>query len=195
MPLPTLFFGTHNANKLNEIRQMLVGKFEVVGFEAFPNIPEAPETHPDLEGNAKQKAEYYARHTGLPVFSDDTGLEVDALNGAPGAESAFYAGPQKNASDNIAKLLAEMETAVDRRARFRTVVAYKEPGSETVIFNGVLEGTIFVAPLGDGGFGYDPVFIPLGDHRTLAELSAEEKNAISHRGKAIAAFVDFLLKR
>lgn len=193
MSLPKLFFGTHNANKLNEIRQILAGHYEVVSYDAYPDLPESPETTDTLEGNATQKAEFYAQQTGVMVFADDSGLEVRALGGAPGVHSAYYAGPERSAAANIEKLLAEMEGVIDRHARFRTVIALKEPGKSARLFEGVLEGTIFVAPMGSGGFGYDPVFIPTNGSRSLAELSPEEKNAISHRGLAVRALQAFLL--
>lgn len=152
--------------------------------------PEIEETEPTLEGNARLKARAVAAATQLPALSDDTGLEVDALGGAPGVHTARYSGPNATYADNVAKLLADLDRVDDRRAQFRTVVALVTPGGEELVAEGVLDGTIGRVPRGDGGFGYDPVFVV--GQRTLAELSSAEKHDISHRARALRALVDLL---
>lgn len=152
--------------------------------------PEIEETEPSLEGNARLKARTVAAATQLPALSDDTGLEVDALTGAPGVHTARYSGPDATYEENVVKLLADLEGVEDRRARFRTVVALVTPGGEELVAEGVLDGTIGRVPRGDGGFGYDPVFVV--GHRTLAEMSSTEKHDISHRARALRALVDLL---
>jgi XTP/dITP diphosphohydrolase len=152
--------------------------------------PEVEETEPTLEGNARLKARAVAAATELPALSDDTGLEVDALGGAPGVHTARYSGPNATYEDNVVKLLADLEGVDDRRARFRTVIALVTPGGEELVAEGVLDGSIGSVPRGSGGFGYDPVFVV--DDRTLAELSSAEKHSISHRARALRALVDLL---
>jgi XTP/dITP diphosphohydrolase len=152
--------------------------------------PEVEETEPTLEGNARLKARAVAAATELPALSDDTGLEVDALGGAPGVHTARYSGPNATYEDNVVKLLADLEGVDDRRARFRTVVALVTPGGEELVAEGVLDGSIGTVPRGSGGFGYDPVFVV--NDRTLAEVSSEEKHSISHRARALRALVDLL---
>jgi XTP/dITP diphosphohydrolase len=151
---------------------------------------EVEETEPTLEGNARLKARAVAAATELPALSDDTGLEVDALGGAPGVHTARYSGPNATYEDNVVKLLADLEGVDDRRARFRTVIALVTPGGEELVAEGVLDGSIGSVPRGGGGFGYDPVFVV--DDRTLAELSSAEKHSISHRARALRALVDLL---
>jgi XTP/dITP diphosphohydrolase len=152
--------------------------------------PEVVETESTLEGNALLKARAVAAHTGLPAIADDTGLEVAALDGAPGVRTARYAGPDATNSENVAKLLAELSGRSDRTARFRSAVAFVTPDGEEIVVEGVLEGEIGTEPRGIAGFGYDPVFIV--DGRTLAEMESSEKNAISHRGRALRALHDAL---
>lgn len=189
--LPKLFFGTYNANKLAEVAVMLAGRYVVVSAADFPGLQEADETGRTLEANALLKAQAYHAATGLPCFADDSGLEVAALHGEPGVDSAHYSG-SRDAGANIAKLLDALQGQTDRSARFRTVIAYVAPDSPPMLFEGTLEGSITATPRGSNGFGYDPVFQPFGDDRTLAEHSAAEKNAISHRARALQAFLTHL---
>lgn len=187
-----LLFGTFNPNKTKEAQDILGEDFVVKSCADFPEMKEAVESEGTLQGNARIKAESYAGQSGLPCFSDDTGLEIDALNGRPGAFSARYADLSGDPVKNMARVLSEMSAAEDRSARFRTVIAYANGEGETLLFEGVLEGRIAEMPAGRGGFGYDPIFIPEGEDRTLAELSREEKNQISHRKKAMDAFLNHL---
>jgi XTP/dITP diphosphohydrolase len=187
-----LFFGTGNAKKLKEINEILGDTFEIVSFKDLLEPMEVEETESTLEGNAKLKALAYAEATGLPCFADDSGLEVEALDGAPGVDTAHYAGPQRDAHDNMDKLLQELAGKGNRTAYFRTVIAYYDHGKMR-LFEGSLKGKIGLEKRGREGFGYDPIFIPEGETRTLAEMSAEEKNAISHRGHAVRQLAQFLL--
>jgi XTP/dITP diphosphohydrolase len=179
-----------NPDKIQEVEAVLASldpPIEVLrGFD-WPDIEETEDT---LEGNALLKASAVAAATGVAVVADDTGLEVDALGGAPGVHSARYAGPDADYDDNVRKLLSDLEQVEDRTARFRTAIAFVEPGDEPVVVEGVLEGEIARTPRGDNGFGYDPVFLVGG--RTYAEMSNEEKNEISHRALAIRALADAL---
>jgi len=188
-----LCFASNNAHKLDEIRPLLPVGTELLSLADIGCHEELPETQDTLEGNARQKAEYVWEHYGVPCFADDTGLEVTALNGAPGVYSARYAGPQRRAADNVQKLLNELRGQPDRTAQFRTVVALVLPGGVVHEFAGMVEGVITDTPSGTGGFGYDPVFRPLeGDGHTFAEMSTAEKNRISHRARAVAGLVAFL---
>ncbi len=189
-----LFFGTGNAKKLKEIGEILGDRFEILSFHDLPEPLEVEETEPTLEGNARLKAQAFYEATRIPCFADDTGLEVSALDGAPGVYSARYAGPQNDAQANMAKLLAALEGKTDRSAKFRTVIAWFE-GADLRYFEGVLEGHIGFEQRGDTGFGYDPIFIPNGDTRTLAEMTPAEKNAISHRGRAVQLFASYLASK
>lgn len=176
---------TRNAHKAEELSRLLGGGAVVASLEAFPEFPETIEDRPTLEGNAEKKAVEAAIACGVWALADDTGLEVDALSGAPGVLSARWAGPGRTDADNCAKLERELSgVPVDRRqARFRTVMALSDPLGRVERVEGRLEGSIALRPRGLGGFGYDPLFV-LPDGRTLAELTADEKNAVSHRGKA-----------
>ncbi len=180
-----------NPDKIQEVEAVLASldpPIEVLrGFD-WPDIEETEDT---LEGNALLKASAVAATTGVAAVADDTGLEVDALGGAPGVHSARYAGPDADYDDNVRKLLADLEQVEDRTARFRTAIAFVEPGEEPVVVEGVLEGEVARTPRGDNGFGYDPVFL-VGD-RTYAEMSNEEKNEISHRALAIRALAEHLV--
>lgn len=202
-----LVFATGNPGKLREAAEILGEGFELVTPAEVGITEDIPETGNTLRANSLQKANYIYGKTGLDCFADDTGLEVDILGGAPGVETARYAGPEKNPSANIDKLLEEMarrekEAAMartnglttakaTRSARFRTSVTLILKG-EHHFFDGIMEGTIGLQRSGKGGFGYDPVFIPKGYSATAAEISEEEKNAISHRGKALRSMADFL---
>lgn len=187
----TLFFGTGNAHKLDEISLLLGADWTLKSFRDLPAPLEVEETESTLEGNARLKAEAFHAATGLPCFADDTGLEVEALGGAPGVYSSRYAGEEGNAEANMSKLLDALQGVADRRARFRTVIAYHD-GRQLRYFEGILNGSIALARSGKGGFGYDPVFVPDGSTRSLAEYSPEEKNQISHRGIAVHLFIRFL---
>ena len=188
-----LCFASNNAHKLDEIRPLLPAGLELLSLADIGCHEELPETQDTLEGNARQKAEYVLQHYGVDCFADDTGLEVTALNGEPGVYSARYAGPQRLATDNVAKLLQELADAPDRSARFRTVVALARAGGATHEFAGEVLGHIVPAGRGTHGFGYDPVFVPAeGDGRTFAEMSGDEKNRISHRARAVAGLLAFL---
>jgi XTP/dITP diphosphohydrolase len=191
MEKPALFFGTGNAKKLKEIREILGDRFTIQSFTDLPSPLEVEETESTLEGNAALKARAFFEYVGIPCISDDTGLEVEVLDGAPGVFSARYAGPDGDAQANMSKLLHELTGLGNRKAKFRTVIAYFD-GKKMYFFEGELKGHIGHEPRGVHGFGYDPVFIPEGEERTLAEFNAEEKNAISHRGRALEKFVGFL---
>ena len=186
-----LCFASNNAHKLDEIRPLLPPHITLLSLVDIGCSEELPETQETLEGNARQKADYVRDHYGVACFADDTGLEVNALHGAPGVYSARYAGPQRLAADNVTKLMQELAGHPDRSAAFRTVVALSGlPRQPTRTFAGAVTGHIAEAPRGTGGFGYDPVFVPAeGDGRTFAEMSGAEKNQISHRARAVAALV------
>jgi XTP/dITP diphosphohydrolase len=180
-----LVVASQNPDKLREVEEVLAYlalPVEIVRGRVWPEVEETEDT---LEGNARLKAATVAAHTGLAAVADDTGLEVRALGGAPGVFTARYAGPEATYADNVAKLLSELDGVEDRFARFRTAVALVDPSGMEVIVEGILEGSIATEPRGTGGFGYDPVFLVGG--RTLAEIPAAEKNAISHRGRALQA--------
>lgn len=185
-----LFFASQNQNKIREISALLPDGIEVFGIDNVVSH-ELDETGITLEENAVQKAEYVAGKTHEAAFADDTGLEVEALNGAPGVISARYAGEQKSAKDNIEKLLSELKGNPNRKAQFRTVIAYIN-GNDRHLFEGNVEGRITEEPRGEQGFGYDPIFIPNGSDKTFAEMTLEEKNRFSHRARAIVKLIDFL---
>ena len=192
-----IIFATGNAHKAIEAQKALGDTFTLIMPKELGLTEEIPENGDTLQANAIEKAEYLWKKFGKNCFADDTGLEVDALGGAPGVYSARYAGPEKGSEANMDKLLSELQAAeqtggeISRAARFRTVVALILDG-ELHLFNGVLEGRIAKEMSGSQGFGYDPIFIPDGYSKTLAEISLEEKNAISHRGKAMRALAQFL---
>ena len=173
---------------------MLPDGLKLVGLTDLGRTDPLPETSDTLEGNALQKARYVKEHYGYDCFADDTGLEVDALHGAPGVYSARYAGEDCDSAANVRKLLAALDGVANRRARFRTVIAFVTDGGQEHLFEGEVGGHIATEEHGAGGFGYDPIFTPDGYDRTFAQLSADEKNAISHRGRAVRRFVDFLSK-
>ncbi len=191
-----IIFATANPGKLREASEVLGPDYEVVPPASMGITEDIPETGSSLQENSLQKARYLFERTGLPCFADDTGLEVDALGGAPGIYSARYAGPAHDSQANMTKLLAELENEKSRRARFRTVVTLILSDGEPRFFEGVCEGSIATERHGAGGFGYDPVFLPDAyPGRTLAEVSEEKKNAVSHRGRAIRAMADWLKGR
>ena len=186
-----IVFATNNTHKLSEVKAVLGDGYELVTLREVGITEDIPETGETLDENASIKARYVYERTGLDCFADDTGLEVTALNGAPGVRSARYATDGHDFAANNAKLLRELEGKEDRSARFRTVISLIRNGVEQQV-EGIVEGTIATSLSGSEGFGYDPLFIPEGHNITFAEMSAEEKNAISHRGRAVAALVKIL---
>ena len=189
-----LVFATNNAHKLEEIRSMLGDRIEISSLADIHCQADIPETADTLEGNARQKAMYIYENYGLDCFADDTGLEVEALGGAPGVYSARYAGGEGHDSQaNMNKLLKEMEEKNNRKAQFRTIISLIEKGEEKQ-FEGIVKGEIIREKKGESGFGYDPVFQPEGYHETFAELGNEIKNKISHRARAVKALCEYLLK-
>ena len=189
-----LVFATNNTHKLEEIRDILGDQDEVLSLKDIHCEADIPETADTLEGNAALKAEYVYRNYGLDCFADDTGLEVEALNGAPGIYSARYAGGEGHDSEaNMKKLLHEMEGQDNRRAQFRTAICLIEGGKEH-LFEGVVRGEIIRYRRGTSGFGYDPVFVPEGYTETFAEMGNEEKNKISHRARAVQKLCAYLKK-
>lgn len=187
-------FATNNKKKIEEVKASLGPAFELVSLQEIGCFEELPETGDTLDHNAFQKARYVKTHFGMDCFADDTGLEVEALAGAPGVYSGRFAGEPRSDERNIDLLLEKMEGKTNRKARFRTVIALILEGKEHQ-FEGVAEGEILNERVGEKGFGYDPVFRPTGFERTFAELSMEEKNEISHRGKAVKALIEFLNHR
>ena len=188
-----LVFATNNAHKLEEVRSMVGGHINILSLSDIGCDVDIPETADTLEGNALQKAGYVKEHYGYDCFADDTGLEVEALDGAPGVFSARYAGPGHDSEANMKKLLKNLEGVAHRAARFRTVIALIE-GGEPRLFEGIVEGEITESPSGANGFGYDPVFRPEGLPTTFAEMDSEVKNCISHRGRAMEKLMQYLLK-
>ena len=186
-----LVFATNNAHKLRELQSILGRSFELLSLADIGCLEEIPEEQPTLEGNARQKAFYVYKKYGLSCFADDTGLEIDALNGEPGVYSARYAGEEKNPQANMDKVLARLEKINNRKARFRTVISLVINGKEKQ-FEGVVQGEITRGKNGSSGFGYDPVFLPAGSDKTFAEMDLEEKNKISHRGRAVQKLVEYL---
>lgn len=182
---------TNNLHKLSEIRPLIEPDFRILSLHDIGCHEELPETMETLEGNSLQKASYVYERYHLPCFADDTGLEVEALDGAPGVYSARYAGEQKNNDENIDLLLRNLDGKGNRRAQFRTIITLL--GIDGLqVFEGALSGSILSGRRGSAGFGYDPIFQPDGFTKTLAELTMDEKNSISHRGRAISKLVDFL---
>ena len=188
-----IVFATNNAHKLREVQQTVGDKFEIVSLRECGVVEDIPENEPTLEGNALAKARYIYSRTGLSCFADDTGLEVDALGGEPGVRSARYATDGHDDEANIRLLLERMEGKENRGAQFRTAMALILDGEE-YLFEGVVRGEILTQECGDGGFGYDPLFAPEGHSESFAEMSAEEKNAISHRGRAVRKLAEYLGK-
>lgn len=188
-----IVFATNNAHKLREVQQTVGDKFEIVSLRECGVVEDIPENEPTLEGNALAKARYIYSRTGLSCFADDTGLEVDALGGEPGVRSARYATDGHDDEANKRLLLERMEGKENRGAQFRTAMALILDGEE-YLFEGVVRGEILTQECGDGGFGYDPLFAPEGCSESFAEMSAEEKNAISHRGRAVRKLAEYLGK-
>lgn len=189
-----LFFATSNRNKVKEVEAILGHGWEVRCNLDFPELQEVEEPYDSLEENSLHKAKTFYTITGIPCIAEDTGLEVEALNGAPGVKSARYAGAERSDEKNIAKLLQELEGKDNRRARFRTVITYF--GREEIKpFEGIVQGQIADKPSGNKGFGYDPIFIPEQETRTFAEMDLQQKSLMSHRGRAVAALIAFLKQK
>lgn len=187
-----LVFATNNKHKLEEIRAILGSKIDILSLNDINCHEDIPETADTLEGNAQIKAQFVYDHYHLDCFADDTGLEVEALNGAPGVFSARYAGGEGHDSEaNMKKLLSEMQDKTNRKARFRTVIAFIEQG-EIRLFEGIVNGCITEEKHGDSGFGYDPIFRPDGFSETFAEMGNEAKNQISHRANAVKKLCEYL---
>jgi XTP/dITP diphosphohydrolase len=186
-----LVFASNNANKIKEIQQLVPASIQIVSLQDIGCTEDIPETADTIEGNAILKANYITQKYGLDCFADDTGLEVEALNGAPGVHSARYAGEPKNDSNNINKLIAALVNESNKKANFKTVICLNVNEKQT-LFTGIINGKIIDAKIGENGFGYDPVFVADGMNKTFAELSMAEKSGISHRGIAVKQLIDFL---
>lgn len=186
-----LIFATHNKNKTKEVKSMMPSHIELLSLDDINFHTEIEENATTLEGNALLKAKTIFEKTGINCFADDSGLLVDALNGAPGVYSARYAGSQKNDEDNMRKLLHELKDKGNKNAHFKTVMALIIDGKE-YLFEGRIEGKIISEKLGTNGFGYDPIFVPDGYNETFAQLDAETKNKISHRARALQKMLEFL---
>ncbi len=187
-----IIFATHNKHKLQEVKKLLSDKFKILSLNDIGLYDEIPETGFTLKENASQKSHYLVQRFSQNCFADDTGLEVDALNGEPGVFSARYAGEKATYEQNVEKLLTELKGIKNRKARFKTVISLIYNKKE-YFFEGVVEGQILTEKKGNKGFGYDPVFVPNGYNQTFAEINTELKNKISHRGKAVQKLVRFLL--
>jgi XTP/dITP diphosphohydrolase len=183
---------TNNRHKLEEIRDIINIDIILLSLEEIGCFEELPETRTTLEGNSLQKAEYVFGNYGVPCFADDTGLEVEALNGEPGVFSARYAGDEKNSDDNIDLLLKKLSATPNRNARFRTVVTLVGIVQSPVFFEGFISGTIIKDRRGGSGFGYDPIFVPVGNDKTFAEMTLQEKSQLSHRAIAIKKLESYL---
>lgn len=186
-----LIFASNNKNKIREINHLLGGSFRLLGLEDINIHEDIPEDEDTIEGNALAKARYVHSFTGMNVFADDTGLEIDALGGLPGVHSARFAGENKDSAANIVKVLSMLKHETNRKARFRTVIALIFEGKE-YLFEGIINGTIIDHKRGEEGFGYDPVFVPEGMSKTFAEMELKEKNAVSHRAIAFGKLREFL---
>lgn len=189
--MKTLIFASANPNKIREVREILYGLYEVKGLQDIGCTEDIPETADSIEGNALLKARFVVEHYGLNCFSEDTGLEVTALGGAPGVHSARYSGEDRDPQANIDLLQKNLEPHADRSARFKTVIALILDGQE-YLFEGLVYGQIRKEQYGEGGFGYDPIFVPGGYSVSFAEMDKIEKNHISHRGRAVQKLLDFL---
>lgn len=187
----TLVFASNNQNKIKEIQLLLPATIQILSLKDIGCFEDIPETAPTIEGNAILKANYVTEKYGYNCFADDSGLEVEVLNGAPGVHSARYAGEQKNDNDNMDKLLNNLENETLRKANFKTVICLNLNGAQH-LFTGIVNGKIIEEKKGTNGFGYDPIFVADGYTQTFAELSIKEKSAISHRGLAVKQLVDFL---
>ena len=186
-----LIFATSNQNKVLEIQKILPKKFNIKSLKDLNYFEDVPENETTIEGNAIFKAKYIYKKFNINVFADDTGLEVEALNGLPGVHSARYAGKTRNSEKNIKKLLKNLKNIKNRNARFKTVIALIID-NKLHIFSGIVEGYILDSPMGNNGFGYDPIFCPNGFDKSFAELTLKEKNLISHRSLAMKKLIDFI---
>lgn len=189
-----LVFATNNPNKIKEIQALIPSDIELLSLEQIGCTEDIPETSNTIEGNALQKVNYVRDKYGFDCFADDTGLEVEALHGAPGVHSARYAGEEKNSEANVQKLLKELKDETNRSARFKTVIALDLQGDRRT-FTGICSGSIISETRGEKGFGYDPVFQPEGYERTFAEMELSEKTELSHRGIATRQLVEYLSKK
>jgi len=188
--MTNIVFATQNPHKVKEIQEMLPSSLQIRSLADIGCTEDIPETQATIEGNALQKATYVYENYKVNCFAEDTGLEVNALNGAPGVYSARYAGPQRSDADNMQLLLENLKEASDRSARFKTVIVLIIDGI-THTFTGIVNGQIAETPRGTKGFGYDPLFLPEGQTKSFAEMDAASKNAISHRGRALAALLEY----
>jgi len=188
-----IVFASNNKNKIQEIQSMLPVTIQILSLESIGCFEEIPETANTIEGNAIMKANYISEKYGFDCFADDTGLEVESLNGKPGVYSARYAGEQRNSDDNMDLLLRELLDKSNRKSQFKTVIALNFEGKQN-LFTGIVSGEITLEKMGTGGFGYDPIFKPNGYENTFAELALEVKNEIGHRGKATKMLLKFLQK-
>lgn len=186
-----LVFASTNKNKIKEIQLLLPTEIQLLSLNDIGCIKEIPETADTIEGNAILKADYVTQNYGYNCFADDTGLEVEALNGEPGVYSARYAGEQKDANENMDKLLANLKDKSNRNAQFKTVIALNIDGKQE-LFTGIIKGKISTEKIGTNGFGYDPIFIAEGYDKTFAELTISDKSNISHRGLAVKQLIDFM---
>lgn len=186
-----LVFASNNKNKIKEIQSLVPNSIQILSLIDIGCFDDIPETADTIEGNAALKANYVTEKFGFNCFADDSGLEVDALNGAPGVYSARYAGEPKDDNKNIEKVLENLNGKTNRKANFKTVICLNLDG-EQHLFTGIINGKIIKEKIGTNGFGYDPIFVADGYEKTFAELSMEEKSSISHRGKAVRQLVDFL---
>ena len=186
-----LVFATNNKHKLEELRAIVGDKYEILGLRDIGCDVDIPETATTFEGNALIKAQFVKEHYGYDCFADDTGLEVEALDGAPGVYSARYAGPECDSAKNMALLLQNMADKDNRKARFRTVIALVK-GEDTMLFEGIVEGAILREGAGENGFGYDPIFEPEACGLSFAQMESTSKNAISHRGRATQKLINYL---
>ena len=186
-----LVFASNNKHKIKELKELLPDKFEIVSLEEIGCTEDIAETADTIEGNAILKANYVTQNYGFPCFADDSGLEVEALNGAPGVYSARYAGEQKSDFDNIEKLLEQLKHSQNRKAQFKTVIVLNL-NNQQHLFTGIIKGEITTAKRGTNGFGYDPVFVAENSSKTFAELTSEEKNKVSHRARAVEKLSNWL---
>ena len=189
-----IVFASNNKNKIEEIKNQLPKNIELLSLEEIGCFEDIPETAETIEGNAILKANYVTKKFNLPCFADDTGLEIEALNNEPGVYSARYAGENKNADDNMNKVLKKMENQDNRKAQFKTVIVLNL-NNEQHLFTGIVEGLIGYDKIGDSGFGYDPIFTPKNYDQTFAQMTINQKNEMSHRGKAVKQLINFLNKQ
>ncbi len=189
-----IVFATGNPNKIKEVKELLNNQFEIIGLKDIGCHEDIPETQPTIEGNALQKARYVVDNYKVNCFAEDTGLEIESLNMEPGVYSARYAGPQRNSEDNMNLVLEKLKNHDNRNARFKTVVALIIDGEEFT-FEGIVNGKIAFERTGEGGFGYDPIFLPEDQKISFAEMGSVEKNKISHRGRAVRKLIEWLTEK